>query len=220
MANGTSFCVKKCHQLIIFCENSEICQNYHHSRSNITFWEFSSFSSSSSLLTGLLVEMVARRTLRRSSRKVIRDQGELLLQVGQPAGLAAIFNFIQPVGRDSSLIVLQDKDEALPTGWIKKRQFRSTLSEGVELMTGLDWYNVAPIFLWEKNVTNFSDYFSENSEICQNYRHSRWLKWNEKASKSRSRMKSEMKLPRDWDWEVKFLENSREILENQEIEKF
>ena len=31
------------------------------------------------------------------------DQGELLLQVGQPAGLAAIFNFIQPVGRDSSL---------------------------------------------------------------------------------------------------------------------
>ena len=42
-------------------------------------------------------------------------------------------------------------------------------------MTGLDWYNVAPIFLWEKNVTNFSDYFSENSEICQNYRHSRWL---------------------------------------------
>ena len=73
------------------------------------------------------------------------------------------------------IIVLQDKDEALPTGWMKKRQFRSTLSEGVELMTGLDWYNVAPIFLWEKNVTNFSDYFSENSEICQNYRHSRWL---------------------------------------------
>ena len=32
MANGTRFCVKKCHQLIIFCENSEICQNYHHSR--------------------------------------------------------------------------------------------------------------------------------------------------------------------------------------------
>ena len=78
------------------------------------------------------------------------DQGELLLQVGQPAGLAAIFNFIQPVGRDSSLIVLQDKDEALPTGWMKKRQFRSTLSEGVELMTGLDWYNVAPIFCEKK----------------------------------------------------------------------
>ena len=31
------------------------------------------------------------------------DQGVLLLQVGQPAGLAAIFNFIQPVGRVSSL---------------------------------------------------------------------------------------------------------------------
>jgi len=30
------------------------------------------------------------------------DQGELLLQVGQPAGLATIFNFIQPVGRDNS----------------------------------------------------------------------------------------------------------------------
>ena len=45
-------------------------------------------------------------------------------------------------------------------------------------------------------------------------------KWNEKALKSRSRMKSEMKMPRDRDREVKFLENSREILENQEIEKF
>ena len=33
-------------------------------------------------------------------------------------------------------------------------------------------------------------------------------------------MKSEMKLPRDRDREVKFLENSREILENQDIEKF
>ena len=33
-------------------------------------------------------------------------------------------------------------------------------------------------------------------------------------------MKSEMKLPRDRDREVKFLENFREILENQEIEKF
>ena len=33
-------------------------------------------------------------------------------------------------------------------------------------------------------------------------------------------MKSEMKMPRDRDREVKFLENSREILENQEIETF
>ena len=33
-------------------------------------------------------------------------------------------------------------------------------------------------------------------------------------------MKSEMKLPRDRDREVKFFENSREILENQEIETF
>ena len=33
-------------------------------------------------------------------------------------------------------------------------------------------------------------------------------------------MKSEMNLPRDRDREVKFLENSREILENQEIETF
>ena len=32
-------------------------------------------------------------------------------------------------------------------------------------------------------------------------------------------MKSEMKMPRDRDREVKFLENSREILENEEIEK-
>ena len=32
-------------------------------------------------------------------------------------------------------------------------------------------------------------------------------------------MKSEMKMPRDRDREVKFLENSREILENREIQK-
>ena len=44
-------------------------------------------------------------------------------------------------------------------------------------------------------------------------------KWNENALRSRSRMKSEMKMPRDRDREVKFLENSREILENQEIHK-
>ena len=59
------------------------------------------------------------------------DQGELLLQVGQPAGLATIFNFIQPVGRASSLscsghrgyklcsIDERSKDEALPMGWMK-----------------------------------------------------------------------------------------------------
>ena len=34
--------------------------------------------------------------------------------------------------------------------------------------------------MWEKNVTNFSDYFSENSEICQNYRHSRWLNFQKR----------------------------------------
>ena len=176
MANGTSFCVKKCHQLIIF------------------LWKFRNLSKLSPfsvkyhifrVLFLLILVLTAdwapcrdgceEDTEEEQQEGDQEDQGELLLQVGQPAGLAAIFNFIQPVGRDSSLIVLQDKDEALPTGWMKKRQFRSTLSEGVELMTGLDWYNVAPIFLWEKNVTNFSDYFSENSEICQNYRHSRWL---------------------------------------------
>ena len=32
-------------------------------------------------------------------------------------------------------------------------------------------------------------------------------------------MKSEMKMPRDRDREVKFLENSREILKDQEIKK-
>ena len=44
-------------------------------------------------------------------------------------------------------------------------------------------------------------------------------KWNENVSKSRSRVKSELKMPRDRDREVKFLENFREILENQEIKK-
>ena len=39
-------------------------------------------------------------------------------------------------------------------------------------------------------------------------------KWNENVSKSRSRVKSELKMPRDRDQEVNFLENFREILEN------
>ena len=75
-------------------------------RCQITFWEFFSFSSSSSLLTGLLVEMVAKDegdTEEEQQEVDQEDQGELLLQVGHPAGLATIFNFIQPVGRASSL---------------------------------------------------------------------------------------------------------------------
>ena len=67
---------------------------------------FFSFSSSSSLLTGLLVEMVAKDegdTEEEQQEVDQEDQGELLLQVGHPAGLATIFNFIQPVGRASSL---------------------------------------------------------------------------------------------------------------------
>ena len=39
-------------------------------------------------------------------------------------------------------------------------------------------------------------------------------KWNENVSKSRSRVKSELKMPRDRDREVKFLENFREISRN------
>ena len=234
MANGTSFCVKKCHQLIIF------------------LWKFRNLSKLSPfsvkyhilrVLFLLILVLTAdwapcrdgceEDTEEEQQEGDQEDQGELLLQVGQPAGLAAIFNFIQPVGRDSSLIVLQDKDEALPTGWMKKRQFRSTLSEGVELMTGLDWYNVAPIFLWEKNVTNFSDYFSENSEICQNYRHSRWLnfqkiiRFHKIFTKSGSvlrewilkvrEVKSEMKMPWDRDQEVKCQQNSREFSRNETL---
>ena len=75
-------------------------------RCQITFWEFFSFSSSSSLLTGLLVEMVAKDegdTEEEQQEGDQEDQGELLLQVGHPAGLATIFNFIQPMGRASSL---------------------------------------------------------------------------------------------------------------------
>ena len=74
------------------------------------------------------------------------DQGELILQVGQPAGLAAIFNFIQPVGRDSSLSCKTRMRLFPRAGWSSGQHY----CEGVELMTGLDWYNVAPIFLWEK----------------------------------------------------------------------
>ena len=65
-------------------------------------------------------------------------------------------------------------------GWMKKRQFWSTLSEGVELMTDFDWYDVAKKNCEKKKVTNFSDIFSENSEICQNYRHSRWLNFQKR----------------------------------------
>ena len=39
-------------------------------------------------------------------------------------------------------------------------------------------------------------------------------KWNENVSKSRSRVKSELKMPRDRDQEVKFLESFQEILRN------
>ena len=41
-------------------------------------------------------------------------------------------------------------------------------------------------------------------------------KWNENLIHSFREVKSEMKMPRDRDREVKFLENSREILENRE----
>ena len=57
-------------------------------------WEFFSFSSSSK---------DEGDTDEEQQEGDQEDQGELLLQVGQPAGLAAIFNFIQPVGRVSSL---------------------------------------------------------------------------------------------------------------------
>ena len=42
-------------------------------------------------------------------------------------------------------------------------------------------------------------------------------KWNEKALKSRSRVKSEMKMPRDRDREVKFQNNSREFSRNETL---
>ena len=71
---------------------------------------------------------------------------------------------------------------------------------------------------WNENLVH--SFREVKSEMKISFTHFENEKWNENASKSRSRMKSEMKLPRDWDREVKFLENSREILENQEIEKF
>ena len=52
------------------------------------------------------------------------------------------------------------------------------------------------------------------SEFCFPFTLFENEKWNENALRSRSRMKSEMKMPRDRDREVKFPENSREILEN------
>ena len=45
-------------------------------------------------------------------------------------------------------------------------------------------------------------------------------KWNENSLRSRLRVKSEMKMPRDQNREVIFLENSREILDNPEFSLF
>ena len=132
------FVFEKMSQIDNFCENSEICQNYHHSRSNITFWEFFYFSSSSSLLTGLLVEMVARRTLRRSSRNVIRKT--------KGCSSSKLVNLQASLQSSISSSPWEESHNCLARqgwGWMKKRQFWSTLSEGVELMTGFDWYNVA-----------------------------------------------------------------------------
>ena len=100
MANGTRFCVKKCHQLIIFLWK---------------FWNLSKLSSFSvkchilRVLFLLILFLTAdwarcrdgceEDTEEEQQECDQEDQGVLLLQVGQPAGLAAIFN----LGRVSSL---------------------------------------------------------------------------------------------------------------------
>ena len=97
-----------------------------------------------------------------------------------------------PARGKSLIIVLQDKNEALPKGWMKKRQFWSTLSEGVELMTGFDWYNVATIFCEKKmspiwviifqkilksvKITAILVKFSKKNTLPQNFHQNWWQK--------------------------------------------
>ena len=71
----------------------------------------------------------------------------------------------------------------------------------------------------EWNLKCFHSFRELKSEFCFPFTHFENEKWNENALISRSRVKSEMKMPRDRDREVKFLENSREILKDQEIKK-
>ena len=84
-----------------------------------------------------------RRILREAAKKETwplneDDQKPQLKQrkngVKKDDGMNLFWSLLESVDK-SLIIVLQDKNEALPTGWMKKRQFWSTLSEGVELMT-------------------------------------------------------------------------------------
>ena len=63
---------------------------------------------------------------------------------------------------------------------------------------------------WNENlIQSFREVKSEKKrEISREFSRNLILSFRE--------LKSEMKMPRDWDREVKFLENSREFLENRE----
>ena len=63
----------------------------------------------------------------------------------------------------------------------------------------------------------FHSFREMKSEIIFPFTHSENEKWNENALRSRSRMKSEMKMPRDRDWEVKYQKNSREFSRNETL---
>jgi len=79
-----------------------------------------------------------------------------------------------PARGKSLIIVLQDKNEALPTGWMKKRQFWSTLSEGVELMTETQ----NRVELLSPELVKFSSL--KNLPILSNHRNFRQNWWQKK----------------------------------------
>ena len=65
-------------------------------------------------------------------------------------------------------------------------------------------------FFVRKNVTNLSDYFSENSEICQNYRHSRWLNFQKRIRFHKIFTKSGSVL-REWILKVREVKSEMKI---------
>ena len=83
----------------------------------------------------------------------------------------------------------------------------------------LNWYNItrfSPYSVLREWILKVRQVKSEKNKSLSLFPRSE--KWNENMIHSFRELKSEMKMPLDW--EVKFLENSREILKNRENSKF
>ena len=69
----------------------------------------------------------------------------------------------------------------------------------------------------EWNLKLFHSFQELKSEFCFPFTHFENEKWNENALRSRSRMKSEKKMRRDRDREMKCQQNSREFSRNKTL---